>query len=432
MKNRNLVLKYQAIMKKLNKTAILFFMLVMPGILFSQTKEQLKEQKTLIEKEIYKTNKLLKKTKKNKNISLSYLNALEIQINNQSQLLGTLKFEIQLISKQIKKTENKIIEIENIILNEDKRMQDLKEEYAKMIYAAFIKKGNSSDLMFIISSQDFNQAYKRVSYLKQYTSFRKSQVRMIKKIQLDLKSKKEEVIFQQQQLFVDSELKTELVLSKKNEINSINNSKSEKEDLINKLSKSEEVFKDQLQDQKRRAKELEDKIRKIIEEEIRKAREKTKNKKGEESYSLTPESKALSSKFESNKGRLPWPLEKGVIVQVYGKSKHPVFSSVEIINNGINIATNPNTIVRSVFDGIVSRIFFIKGAGKAILINHGEYFSVYSGLKDISVKVGEKILSKEKIGVVVSQELDLKTELHFEIWKGYEKQDPSKWLFNGY
>ena len=102
------------------------------------------------------------------------------------------------------------------------------------------------------------------------------------------------------------------------------------------------------------------------------------------------------------------------------------------INNGIDIATNQNTIVRTVFDGTISRIFFIKGAGKAILINHGEYFSVYSGLKEISVKVGEKVLSKEKIGIVITQESDHKTELHFEIWKGYKKQDPSKWLFKAY
>ena len=106
----------------------------------------------------------------------------------------------------------------------------------------------------------------------------------------------------------------------------------------------------------------------------------------------------LSAEFASNKGNLPWPLEKGVIVQFYGKQKHPVFSAIETVNNGIDIATDKNTTVRAVFDGTISRIFFIKGAGKAILINHGEYFSVYSGLKEISVKVGEKVLSKEKIG----------------------------------
>ena len=301
-----------------------------------------------------------------------------------------------------------------------------------MIYAAFIKKGNRNDLIFIISAKDFNQAYKRITYLKQYTSFRKTQAKKIIESQQLLELKKEQLFYQKEQLLKESKSKSSLIFSKKDEIISINNSKSEKQELIKKLSKSEKAFKKQLQDQKSRAKELEDKIRKIIEEEIRKAREKAEKINGKKGYTLTPDAIVLSAEFASNKGKLPWPLEKGVIVQFYGKQKHPVFTAVETINNGIDIATNQNTIVRTVFDGTISRIFFIKGAGKAILINHGEYFSVYSGLKEISVKVGEKVLSKEKIGVVISQESELKTELHFEIWKGYEKQDPSKWLFKAY
>jgi len=141
---------------------------------------------------------------------------------------------------------------------------------------------------------------------------------------------------------------------------------------------------------------------------------------------------ALSSEFNNNKGKLPWPLEKGVIIQGYGKQKHTVLAGIETFNNGIDIVTDENMNIRAVFDGTVSRIFFIKGEGKAILLNHGEYFSVYSGLKEVSVKVGDKMLAKEKIGIVFTQEIEEKTELHFEIWKGYDKQDPSKWLFKAY
>ena len=129
---------------------------------------------------------------------------------------------------------------------------------------------------------------------------------------------------------------------------------------------------------------------------------------------------------------MPWPLEKGIFVGRYGTQKHVVFSGVETFNNGVDIATDKNTDVRVVFDGTVSRIFFIKGEGKAVLINHGEYFSVYSGLKDVEVKTGEKLLSKEKIGVVLTHKEEDKTELHFEIWKGYDKQNPSNWLYNAY
>ena len=161
------------------------------------------------------------------------------------------------------------------------------------------------------------------------------------------------------------------------------------------------------------------------------AREKIKRDK-DNKISLTPEAQLLSDKFSSNKGKLPWPLEQGVIIQKYGKQKHKVFGNIETFNNGINIATNKNAIIRSVFDGKISRIFFIKGEGKAVLINHGEFFTVYSGLEEVKVKLGDNILSKEEIGRVLTRENDNRTELHFEIWQGYDKQDPSLWLFEAF
>jgi len=400
---------------------------------FSQTKEELKKQKSSIEKEINYTTELLNKTKANKDKSLSYLKVLDKQIQNQERLLQTLNIEISLLNKQAQKTEQSIIKTEQAIKTEQENLELLKSEYAKMIYACFKKKGNRNDLMFIISAEDFNQAYKRIVYLKQYASFRKNQAEKITESQKGLKSSKADLNNQKDQLILESALKKELMSAKTNELTTISDTKQEKQELINKLSKSEIVFKKQLQDKQKRAKKLDDQIRKIIEEEIRKAREKVKKKNGnDDSYNLTPEALALSSEFNSNKGKLPWPLEKGVIVQRYGKQKHAVFAGIETFNNGIDIATDKKAIVRAVFDGTISRIFFIKGEGKAILMNHGEYFSVYSGLQEVSVKVGNKLLAKEKIGIVFTQEAEEKTELHFEIWKGYDKYDPSKWLYKAY
>ena len=192
---------------------------------------------------------------------------------------------------------------------------------------------------------------------------------------------------------------------------------------------SEKRFKKQLQDKQKQAKLLEQQIRTIIEEEIRRARVEAKKLGSKNSYELTPESFALSSGFASNKGKLPWPLEKGVITGNYGAQKHLVFSGVETFNNGVDIATEEGADVRVVFDGTVSRIFFIKGEGKALLISHGDYFSVYSGLKEVTVRTGDKLLAKEKIGSVLTHDDEKKTELHFEIWNGYDKQNPLKWLY---
>jgi len=419
-------------MLRLSRTLIFLFSTFLYLTAFPQTKEDLKKQKSELEKEINYTTELLNKTKSNKNKSLDYLKVLESQIKSKEQLLITLNIEISLLSKQIKKTERLILKNKESIVNKEKSLENLKDEYAKMIYAAYKQKGSRNNLIFIISSSDFNQAYKRVIYLKQYSAFRKNQALKITESQLKLIKNKEKLAQQKDMLIEESATKKLLISNKKNELESVNSKKNEKQKLVNKLSKSEKLFKKQLQDKQKKAKELDDKLRKIIEEEIRKAREEAKKRNGNDNFSLTPEALALSSEFASNKGKLPWPLEKGVIISKYGKQKHAVFSGVETFNNGIDIATDKNTFVRVIFDGTVSRIFFIKGEGKAVLINHGEYFSVYSGLKEVSVKTGDKLLSKEKIGVVTTNEQENKTELHFEIWKGYDKHDPSNWLYKAY
>ena len=413
-------------MLRRNKYILVFFTFLLSFSAFSQTKEELKKQKLAIEKEINYTADLLNKTKVNKDKSLSYLKVLDKQIQNQERLLQTLNIEISLLSKKVQKTEQSIIKTEQSIKTEQENLELLKSEYAKMIYACFKKKGNRNDLMFIISAEDFNQAYKRIVYLKQYASFRKNQAEKITESQKELESRKIDLNTQKDQLILESASKKELMSAKKNELTTISDAKQEKQELINKLSKSEKAFKKQLQDKQKRAKALDDKIRKIIEEEIRKAREEAEKKN--KGFALTPEAMALSSEFNSNKGKLPWPLEKGIIVQGYGQQKHAIFAGIETFNNGIDIATDKKAIVRAVFDGTISRIFFIKGEGKAILMNHGEYFSVYSGLTEVSVKVGDKLLAKEKIGIVFTQEAEEKTELHFEIWQGNVKQNPSLWI----
>jgi septal ring factor EnvC (AmiA/AmiB activator) len=417
-------------MLRQNKYIFLFFGIFLCFSVFSQTKDELKKQKSSIEKEISYTTNLLNKTNANKSKSLSYLRVLNMQISNKESLLKTLNIEISLLGNQIRKTERSIIEIQQSIIDEQQELVLLKGEYAKMIYACFKEKGNRNDLIFIISAEDFNQAYKRMVYLKQYASFRKNQVDKIIESQKNLAIKEEGLIKKNNQLVLESASKINLIGAKKQELNSIGDTKQEKQELINKLSKSEKLFNKQLKDKHKRAKALDEEIRKIIAEEIRKAREEAEKKN--KGFALTPEAMVLSSEFNNNKGKLPWPLEKGVIIQGYGKQKHIVLAGIETFNNGIDIVTDENMNIRAVFDGTVSRIFFIKGEGKAILLNHGEYFTVYSGLKEVSVKVGDKMLAKEKIGIVFTQEIEEKTELHFEIWKGYDKQDPSKWLFKAY
>ena len=412
-------------MRRSNK--IFFVIVLVPFFCFSQNKDQLKEQKKVIENEISYTTSLLEKTKENKQTSLQYISYLNKKISSQERLIQISNIELSLIKKQINKLENQILFTEQQIDKKGKEILALKNEYGKMLYSLQKNKNDRNSLMFIMSSETFNQAYKRVLYLREYSRMRKAQTLQIIKSQDSLSASSERLILQKQLI---SEKKTEsidLISSKRNNLNKILESKQEKDSKVAKLQKSEKIFLRKIKDQQKQARLIEEKIKRIIEEEIRLAREKLKTENN--SISLTPEAQLLSDQFSANKGNMPWPLEQGLIVSYFGKQKHHVFGNVETFNNGINIATNENAIIRSVFNGKVSRIFFIKGEGKAVLINHGEYFTVYSGLKTVSVKLGDEVLTKEQIGTVLTDNSEKKTELHFEIWQGYDKLNPSLWLY---
>jgi septal ring factor EnvC (AmiA/AmiB activator) len=415
----------------MKQNSFLFILLLITYLSFGQNKDILKQQQIALEKEINYTTSLLNKTKENKKSSLVYIDYLDKKISSQERLLQLLNIEQNLLKKQIFKLENKILENEKSINDAEKEIIELKKEYAKIIYSLQKNKNERNDLMFIISSETFNQAYKRILFLREYSRARKTQALQITKNQDSLAINKQRLFSQKELIKSKKEQNLKLISNKKKSLNKVLISKDEKKTAVSKLQKSEQIFLKKIKDQQKKSRQLEQKIKKIIEEEIRLAREKIKRDK-DNKISLTPEAQLLSDKFSANKGKLPWPLEQGLIIQKFGKQKHKVFGNIETFNNGINIATNKNAIIRSVFDGKISRIFFIKGEGKAVLINHGEFFTVYSGLEEVKVKLGDNILAKEEIGKVLTRENDDRTELHFEIWQGYDKQDPSVWLFEAF
>jgi septal ring factor EnvC (AmiA/AmiB activator) len=415
----------------MKQNSFLFILLLITYLSFGQNKDILKQQQIALEKEINYTTSLLNKTKENKKSSLVYIDYLDKKISSQERLLQLLNIEQNLLKKQIFKLENKILENEKSINDAEKEIIELKKEYAEIIYSLQKNKNERNDLMFIISSETFNQAYKRILFLREYSRARKTQALQITKNQDSLAINKQRLFSQKELIKSKKEQNLKLISNKKKSLNKVLISKDEKKTAVSKLQKSEQIFLKKIKDQQKKSRQLEQKIKKIIEEEIRLAREKIKRDK-DNKISLTPEAKLLSDKFSANKGKLPWPLEQGLIIQKFGKQKHKVFGNIETFNNGINIATNKNAIIRSVFDGKISRIFFIKGEGKAVLINHGEFFTVYSGLEEVKVKLGDNILAKEEIGKVLTRENDDRTELHFEIWQGYDKQDPSVWLFEAF
>ena len=406
---------------------LLFVFIIGSVTLFSQSKTQLQKEKEKIENNIKETNKKLDKEKKKKNSALSQLKLSNSKINQQKKLLVNLEntinsknISIKLIERSIKKSQIEIIQKEKEIIFS-------KEVYSKLIYQAYIWKNTYNESYFLISSSDLNQLYKRKQYLKQLTVHRLNQIKKIETIKNELIGKNEELTRQKKDLITEKNEKEQLFVEQTNQKKILEIEKQQKEKIVSKIKKDEQFYRDQLNQQKKQAQEIEKQIKSIIEEEIRKAREEAeKNNFG---LPLTPEALELSTKFELNKGKLPWPLSKAKITERYGIHKNKHVSGVETKNNGIDFETDEGQSARVVFDGKVSRIFYIKGKGKAVLVSHGGYFTVYSGLKDVVVTTGEKVISKQNIGTVITTESSGGTELHFEIWKGKEPQNPVKWLY---
>ena len=296
-----------------------------------------------------------------------------------------------------------------------------------MIYYAYQNSNSYDKLAFILSAEDINQAYKRIKYFQYYTKYRKSQADTIIAMQNELnekinvleakKNKKQTLIYETE------DVKDKLYGEKQEQSTVLNQLKSQEKDLKSKIKEKELV-----------AHKLQLEIEKIIAEEARKAAERARlaaskgNSSGKSNFALTPEDKLISDNFGKNKGHLPWPTERGGITGVFGEHPHPVLSGIKIRNNGIDISTTEGSIVRAIFNGTVSKVFMTPDGNQAVIIRHGNYLSVYSNLKDVIVSSGDKISTKQTIGVISTEKKENTTEVHFEIWKNNSKLNPKYWI----
>ncbi|MBI3500312.1 MAG: peptidoglycan DD-metalloendopeptidase family protein [Bacteroidetes bacterium] len=372
----------------------------------------MENKKQELQKEIEYQNKLLDEVKKNKNRSMIQLAILNNKISRQQELIATLNKEIDLIEGTISETKENILQKES-------ELKILKNDYAKIIFASYKNRDSYSRLMFLFASQDFNQALQRIKYMEYYTEARKKQAGLIEDTQRQLQTKKQE-------LENRKEMQSKALSQKEIETVTLSKQKKDKEETLTDLQKKEKNIRTEIQKKKEQSEKLRKAIEKVIESEIKKsnALAKTETKK----IVLTPEEKELSDNFESNKGKLPWPLSEGVITEQFGTHDHPDLPGIKINNNGINIGTNKGASVRAIFNGTVVAVASVGGLeGKVIILKHGEYLSVYSNLEEAYVKQGEKIKTKQSIGKVLTDD-NSATELHFEIWKGQSMLNPEGWI----
>ncbi|MDB9774687.1 peptidoglycan DD-metalloendopeptidase family protein [Vicingaceae bacterium] len=380
-----------------------------------QGKQELQQKKKELQKEIVYTNKLLNETAENKKASINQLVQLNKKIGAREELIQTMNQEIALIDQSIDSNQT-------VLDSLSKTLKTLKDEYAKILRSAYKNRSAYDQLMFVFSSEDFNQAFKRLKYLQQFTRYRKSQVIKIEFTQSELNK-------QLVELEAVKQSKKNLLSSIENEFQKLGSEKSQKQTVVNQLQGREKELKKALQEKKKASQQLEKAIERIIAEEIRKAREAAK-KAGKDSkgYPLTPEAKELSNSFTANQGKLPWPVLEGLITEKFGEHPHPALPGVKVQNNGIDISTTKGSVIRSIFEGEVTAVIIIPGGGKGVMVRHGEYLSVYTYFQELFVKKGDKVSTKQDLGIVVTDD-DKKTNLHLEIWKNTTKLNPELWLF---
>jgi len=411
-----------------------FFYIANNNIFAQKTKEKLQDDKTKLESDIAYTNKLLTETKKSKLISLNQLIILNNKINQRQDLIST-------INTQIDDVEGKITNSVKETAKLNGQLKQFKEEYAKMIVFACKNRNAYSRLMYLFASSDINQAYVRLKYLQQYTSYRKKQAELITETAKELN-----ITIADLKTIKSS--KTVLLKNEEEEKSSLALEKTEKNDAVKKLQLKESELLKTIKEKQKEAVKLQQSIAAVIADEIKKAAEKSKaiiskaikaNKTNtttstvkvsatSKELGLSDADITLSNSFASNLGKLPWPSEKGIVTSTFGVHPHPVLTDIKVKNNGIDISTDAGAKARAVFDGKVTGVISIPGANKAVIVRHGEYLTVYSNLSDVYVSTGDVVKTKQNIGLIYTDTNESKTELHFEVWFGKVLTDPLTWL----
>jgi len=379
-----------------------------------KSKAQLQREKQQNLARIKETEKILAETGAEKKNTLGELNALNQRISQQEALIKSIKNEISFLDYDIREN-NQIIE------SLEKDVNKLKEEYAAMIFSAQKASGKVDKLTFLFSARSFDQLIMRLKYMEQYGKARQSQAEAIGKVQEILR---EQVHITEQK----RNEKNDLLADQVKENNELTSLKNKQRSVLKSLEKQEKQLRKDLEATKKAIVELDNLIAKIIREELERAAREARERDGNKNKEVSDAVIALSNSFEENKSKFPWPVD-GFVSQKFGRQKHPVLKGIEIQNDGVNIQTRQSEEVRSVFNGEVSRVAFTPGMGNTIIIKHGEYFTVYTGLKDISVKQGQRVTTSQQLGKVLVNG-DGISELRFQIRKNFDALNPQEWLRN--
>lgn len=380
------------------------------GVL-AQSKKELETRKKQLYKDIDAAQKLLRNTQKNKAASLNELILLERKVNSREQVINNIEGELSFLEQNVAKTARQIDSLEN-------KLQVLREGYAQSVRQSYLTQNNYSRLLFLFSAKSFNDAYKRIKYMQYYRQHRKDQVADIEIVRQGLVSKAENLRrekAEQVSLLDNAQKEQEILKSEKKQQNAV----------FKQLKGREKEIKSSLDRKQRAIDDLNRQIRDIVSAAISSEKRRSSRTAPKDQ---SPEALKLSADFSKNKGKLLWPVEEGIITGYFGTHAHPLLKNIYTTNNGIDISTDPNTPVRAIFEGKVINILFNPNFHWAVIIKHGNYFSVYTQLREVSVAKNDVIKMKQNIGIVNTNGDDGKTEVHFELWEGADKLNPAVWL----
>jgi septal ring factor EnvC (AmiA/AmiB activator) len=400
---------------------------------------QVKAEAEKAKKEIERTSRLLKETEQSKSVSIERVTLLSQQIKERKNYVNSLQQQIEIIESDVYATNAQIHTLSS-------QLEQVKADYNQTLFVMYKVNTQYDQLIFILSADDFNQAYNRIKYLQYYSDYMILQSERIKSLQDSLNLRKRDL----ERLLGQ---KKNLAGEKQSEARKLEQDKYQEDATIKKLSAKQEELKKKLIEKQALAKKLDKQIENLIKAEIEakrkaaaaaaaKAAAAKKKAAGTAKSSttassnanntvvstMTPEERLVSNNFAENKGRLPWPTETGKITEHFGTHQHPTLEYVQVESNGIEITTSKGSKARAIFDGTVSKIVLIPGRNTAVLIKHGNYYTVYDNLVTVTVKAGQTVKAKDTIGIIYTDPETNSTVLQLQIWKELEKMDPESWL----
>ncbi|GAB1374467.1 peptidoglycan DD-metalloendopeptidase family protein [Bacteroidales bacterium] len=393
-------------MRALFKVIFLVALVSSPAIMTGQSIEEQERKKRQIEEEIAFLDSQLSSTKKRQADNTKELDFIRRKISNRKRLLNEIENEILTINKEMTLSESEINR-----LNRD--LTQLKKEYSKLIYEAYKHRDQASWIMYVLASSTIDQGYKRWVFFKDFNKSMQERASGIK-------IKSEEISNRVEALEKMKERSVKSQEQRSSEYKKLQTDEKGARQTISQLTRQEKQFRTQLDSKRREVERLNREIERILAEAV-KAKESP-------DFKESAADRKLSDNFELNKGKLPWPVKRGAVVEEFGQHNHPVFKNVKLpFNNGVNIATDKGAEVYCVFDGVVKQVLVMPGYNQCVLVQHGSFYTFYCKLDRVTVKAGEKLKTGQGIGLLAAAD-ENGSVIHFQLWHGTNKQNPELWI----